>query len=149
MHSCRGHVRLMNVKETLSKGVDFEPSCFWKQRHNSSFSSAVRRLYSTISLKGSSAKWRQNATGKTWINGVTHQRCGLRSLRHVAKDLSDSAHCAVEQRWIVFSGMGEQYVIVPLLWRRSCRLLSVPSPKSLRRRCTAKSPSANQRFLEV
>lgn len=42
--------------------------------------------------------------------------------------------------------MGEQYVIVPLLWWRSCRLLSVPSPKRLRRRCTAKSLSANSDF---
>lgn len=39
--------------------------------------------------------------------------------------------------------------LFPLLWWRSCRLLSVPSPKRLRRRCTAKSLSAYWQFLEV
>lgn len=149
MHSCRGLWRLMNVKETPSKGVDFESSCFWKLWDKSSISSEVCRLYSEVSSKGPSAKWRRECHWQNWINGVTHQCCGLsrRSLRCVPKHLSDLAHCAVEERWIVFSSMGEQYVIVPLLWWRSCRLLSVPSPKRLRRRCTAKSLSANQRFL--
>lgn len=87
---------------------------------------------------------------QNWINGVTHQSCGRssRSLRRVPKHLSDLAHCAAEERWIVFSSKGEQYVIVPRPWRRSWRLLSVPSPKR-QRRCTAKSVSATRRFLEV
>lgn len=109
------------------------------------FAVTTARFHSrALSKMASKCHW------QNWINGVTHQSCGCsrRSLRCVPKHFSDLAHCAAEERWIVFSSMGEQYVIVPLLWRRSCRLLSVPSPKR-RRRCTTKSLSANQRFLEV
>lgn len=104
--------------------------------------------YNKNSLKSPQQNGVRAPLGK-W-NKWCHQSCGRssRSLRRVPKHLSDLAHCAAEERWIVFSSKGEQYVIVPRPWWRSCRLLSVPSPKR-QRRCTAKSVSATQRFLEV
>lgn len=65
------------------------------------------------------------------INCVIQQSCGCSrcSCWCVPKHPSDSGHCAGEAWWIVSSSMGEQYVIVPPQGWKSCRFLSVPSPK--------------------
>lgn len=147
MHSCSGFESLMNVKETVS----YAAFMFLNSDTNPVFSSEVFSLCAVRSEQRAYGKMASECHWQKWTNGVTHQYSGLsrRSLRRVPVHLYDLVHCAAEERWIVFSSMGEQYVIVPLLWQRSCRLLSVPSPKRLRRRCTAKSRPANHRFLEV
>lgn len=151
-HSTRDYVQLHGFGGLMrAKSVICSLHAFWILIQIQFFQ--VRFSHSVLwdLFKGPTAKWRRNATGKKWTNGVTSKFCGpsRRSLRRVPAHLYDLVHCAAEERWIVFSSMGEQYVIVSLLCQRSCRLLSVPSPKRLRRRCTAKSLPANYLFLEV
>lgn len=84
MHSCGGFGSLMNVKETLCQR---KPSWIWMLPPKSRFSSQVFSVQNKIWSKGPPAKWRQDCRWRNWINGVTHQCCGLsrRSRRCVSK----------------------------------------------------------------